>query len=330
MTDEVDHQPSARAWVVAPRHEGRRLDVVVAALVEVSRSRAASMIDDGLVTVDEHVRPRSHRPASGERIVVAPAVPAPSTPAPAMPTVVVDDPDFLVLDKPPGLVVHPGHGRPDGTLVDALVAAGIPPVGSDPQRPGIVHRLDKDTSGLLVVARTQLAHQRLSEAMRRHEVERGYLALVQGRLPGRHGHIDVPLGRDQRDRTRFAARADGRRAVTHFVVQSEGQADLATPVVVQLVACRLETGRTHQIRVHMAHAGAPVVADRTYGANERVAEHLRLSRMFLHATNLRLRHPRTGVVVQAHAPLPTELVTALVAAGIDPADADPTAVTWQG
>ncbi len=299
---------------VPERLAGDRLDRVVADLAATSRSRAATRIDAGDVTLAGVVRPRSHRVVGGERLVVA-AVPVPTpTPAPPLPAILFRDDDVLVLDKPAGLVVHPGHGHPDGTLVDALLAAGLPATGGDPDRPGIVHRLDKDTSGAMAVALSERAFAELTRALRDHDVTRSYVALVADRLPAARGTVDVPLGRDPTDRTRFAADPSGRHAVTHFVVQADGVTPEGRPV--QLVACRLETGRTHQIRVHLAHAGAPVVGDVTYGSPPGVAAGLGLDRPFLHALHLRLAHPAGGGPIAVEAPLPDDLVTALGRAGI--------------
>lgn len=316
----------ATELVVGAEHARDRLDLVLAAVTGTSRSRASRRIAAGGVLVDGVVRPRSHRLEGGERLVVA-AEPTPSSsPPPPMPPVLYRDDHLAVVDKPAGLVVHPGHGHPDGTLVDALLAGGLPLVGGDPHRPGIVHRLDRDTSGALAVSLSQLAHDRLTEALRARTVTRSYLALVEGSLPAARGTIDVPLGRDPRDRVRFAPDRTGRDAVTHFAVQAAGRRPGGG--VVQLVACRLETGRTHQIRVHLAHAGAPVVGDVTYGATPAAAADLGLSRPFLHALELQLRHPESGRRVVVEAPLPGPLADVLVAAGIPVTTATVAAVTW--
>lgn len=307
---------------------GQRLDVAVAALTGQSRSRAASAIDDGRVAVHGVQRPRSHRLELGQVVAVTQVEPVAAAPPPPLPPIVVADPGFWILDKPAGMVVHPGHGHPDATLADAVRAAGVVDVGPDPTRSGIVHRLDKDTSGLLVVARTSPMHAALVAAMRDRDVTRAYLTLVQGHLPGSHGTVDVPLGRDDRDRTRFTARIDGRHAVTHFRVVATGSVAGTSPAAprapVNLVACRLETGRTHQIRVHMAHVGAPVVGDLDYGASADLASRLGLDRMFLHAARLVLAHPETGEVVTATADLPDDLAGALRAADV----IVPAAIEW--
>lgn len=322
-----DPDPSgSRRFVVDEASVGDRLDVVLATLLGSSRTQAATRIRDGDVTVDGQPRPRSHRMVGGETVVVAAVEEPIPTPAPPMPPVLHRDDDLLVIDKPAGLVVHPGHGHPDGTLVDALRAGGVPLAGGEDHRRGIVHRLDKDTSGTMLVACSEDAFTGLVAALRDRTVTRSYVALVDGTLPAPSGTIDVPLGRDPRDRTRFAADADGRHAVTHFAVQATGQRPDGRPV--QLVACRLETGRTHQIRVHLAHAGTRVSGDTSYGASAAGAASLGLERPFLHALHLRLVHPVTGHDLGVEAPLPDDLVAVLAAAGIDPSVASAAAIEW--
>jgi 23S rRNA pseudouridine1911/1915/1917 synthase len=209
------------------------------------------------------------------------------------------DEHLLIVDKPAGLVVHPGAGHATGTLAHglaALEAAG----GDDPERPGIVHRLDRDTSGLLVVARSEEAHRKLQSLVRRRELEREYLALVRGRPSSRQGRIDAPIGRDRSEPTRQSLDTDlPREAITHFEVEEL----LARHALLRV---RLETGRTHQIRVHLAAIGLPVAGDRIYGVPE-----TGLTRQFLHAARLAFAHPITGERVQAESPLPDELAAVL-------------------
>ena len=250
--------------------DGKRADVVVATVMDLSRSRAAALLDDGAVTRDGAPVRRSERLVAGQLLEVE--VPAPEVEDGAgvpVPPIRYSDDHLLVLAKPPGLVVHPGTGNRSGTLVQALADAGValaPAGGVD--RPGVVHRLDKDTSGLLVVARTDRAHAGLVAALKARTVHRRYVALAEGALPSDRGRVDAPIGRDPTNRLRFAAVEDGRHAVTHWEVAAAGR----TPErPVQLVACRLETGRTHQIRVHLAFAGCPVVGDGLYGASPAVA-----------------------------------------------------------
>jgi len=215
-----------------------------------------------------------------------------------------EDDDLLVVDKPAGVVVHPAPGRRDGTLVHGLLAEGIAG-GDDTDRPGIVHRLDRDTSGLLVVARSEPVHAALKDLLARRELVREYLGLVDGRPAARRGRIDAPLGRDRRVRTRVSTDTDEpRRAVTHFEVER------ALPRET-LLRVRLETGRTHQIRAHLLAIGHPVVGDPEYGTGPRYGLH----RQFLHAARLAFPHPVTGAAVDVSSPLPADLAAALEAAG---------------
>ncbi len=222
--------------------------------------------------------------------------------------VVWEDEHLLVVDKPAGLVVHPGAGHRTGTLVHGLLAHEAEG-GEDPERPGIVHRLDRDTSGLLVVARSDPAHRALQEAIRSREVTREYVALVRGRPRSYAGRIEAPVGRDRNEPTRMALdSASAREAVTHFEV------DELLPEHA-LLRVRLETGRTHQIRVHLAAIGLPVAGDAVYG----VAGDLGLERQFLHAARLAFEHPITAARVEAESPLPADLEAALALARHRPA-----------
>lgn len=209
-----------------------------------------------------------------------------------------EDEHLLVIDKPAGLVVHPARGHREGTLSQLL--AGLA-AGGEPERAGIVHRLDRDTSGLLVVARSEQAHARLQAAMARREIKREYLALVEGRPPSRTGTVQAPIGRHKRVRTKMAIGGDlAREAITHFTLERE------LPRY-SLLRISLQTGRTHQIRVHMQAIGHPVCGDPEYGT----AGLLGLERQFLHATRLVFQHPITGVAVEASSPLPQDLQGAL-------------------
>lgn len=287
---------------VADEAAGARLDSLLAARPEIgSRSIAGWLIASGRVRVDGAVRPKSHRPRSGSLVEAElPEEAPPLVPAPVTVPVVHEDASLVVLDKPAGLVVHPGAGRPADTLAEQLATLGATG-GRDPTRPGVVHRLDRDTSGLLLAARTEAAWEALTEAVRRREVERRYLALVRGRPRSRSGRIDAPIGRDRRDATRRSLDTDEpREAVTHFVV-------LELLPEHALLDVRLETGRTHQIRVHLAAIGLPVAGDRAYG----VADDLGLTRQFLHAHRLRFVHPVTGRELALESPLPEDLRLAL-------------------
>jgi 23S rRNA pseudouridine1911/1915/1917 synthase len=281
--------------------EAGRLDRAVAARPEVgSRGLAERLIGAGAVVVDGETRAKSFRLEGGEEVVVElPAQPE-GLRAEAMDLAVAwEDEHLLVVDKPAGLVVHPAGPHGSGTLAHGLLA--LDAAGGDEERPGIVHRLDRDTSGLLVVARSEEAHGRLQELVRRREVERRYLALVRGRPRSRSGRIEAPIGRDRTDRSRHSLdTATPREAVTWFEVV-ELLAEHA------LLDVRLETGRTHQIRVHLEAIELPVAGDPVYG----VPGDLGLQRQFLHAARLSFAHPFTGERVEAESPLPPDLAASL-------------------
>ncbi len=280
---------------------GQRLDRFLAELPEVgSRAAAERLIASAAALVDGASRPKSHRLAGGETIEVDTAGLRGESlePEPMELRIAYEDEHLLVVDKPAGLVVHPGAGHAQGTLVHGLLERGV--AGGDPRRPGIVHRLDRDTSGLLVVARSEEAYRRLRALVRRRALEREYLALVRGRPRSRAGRIESPIGRDRHDPTRMSIDTDApREAVTHFEV-----AELLPAHA--LLRVRLETGRTHQIRVHLAAIGLPVAGDPVYGAPEPG-----LGRQFLHAARLAFPHPVTGGRVEATSPLPPDLEAAL-------------------
>ncbi len=282
---------------------GRRLDAVVGGLEEVgSRAEAQRLIDGGRVRVDGRIVAKRHLMAAGETLEVRPAPPVMSELVPEVVpmTVRFEDEHLLVVDKPAGVVTHPSAGHSGGTLVHGLLAHAIAG-GADPTRPGIVHRLDRDTSGLLVVARSERAHRRLQKMLRDRLIERHYTVLVHGPTPPALT-IDRPIGRDRRVRTRQAVdAADGREAVTHL----RRLEDLGR---LTLMEARLETGRTHQIRVHLDAVGHPVVGDRVYGRRE---DDLGLERQFLHASRLAFPHPETGEPIEVLSPLPHDLELAL-------------------
>jgi 23S rRNA pseudouridine1911/1915/1917 synthase len=279
-----------------------RLDRILANLLpDYSRNRLQAWIEEGRVVVDGVARPGKHRLSGGERLEIRPAsiIPALEDAAEDLPLQVVHaDADLVVIDKPAGLVVHPGSGVSRGTLLNALLhhfpeTAGVP-------RAGIVHRLDRDTSGLLVVGRTLRAQARLVEAMRARAIGRSYTALATGRV-GSSQWIDAPVGRDPRHRTRMAVTPAGREART-FIQPVE-----ALPGAT-LLDCRLETGRTHQIRVHCRHIGHPLVGDPVYLARKPAAPLLaRFARQALHARRLELPHPRDAAVRVWESPLPPDL-----------------------
>lgn len=302
MTDELR---------VEPDDAGTRLDVYLASHVA-SRSVAQQLIEAGHVTVDGEPRPKRHVLHGGEQVHVErpqPALAPVQTPAEF--SIAYEDDDVLVIDKPAGVVVHPGPGHRTGTLAQALAsrAAG----GEDPERAGIVHRLDRDTSGLLVVARTEAAHAALQAQLRERRVAREYLALVEGRPSARSGTIDAPLGRDRRVRTRMSTdTADPRAARTHFAIER------ALPSTT-LLRVTLETGRTHQIRAHLDAIGHQVCGDPEYGTPGRYG----LERQFLHAARLAFAHPVTGEGVEVVSPLPGDLGAALERAAQESATRSP-------
>jgi 23S rRNA pseudouridine1911/1915/1917 synthase len=293
------HVPAALA--------GERVDRALAALTGWSRAEISRLCDAGEVLVGGRPVAKSRRLAADEvvELLAEPEVPGPPGPQPevAVPVRHVDD-DVIVVAKPAGLVVHPGAGHPDGTLVNGLLAR-FPELAhaGDPARPGIVHRLDRDTSGLMVVARTARAYDALVDALGRREVERQYQALVWGRLDAPRGVIDAPIGRSAARRTRMAVREGGREARTSYSVLDE----FDDPAV-SLLECRLETGRTHQIRVHLAAIGHPVVGDAPY---QGARASLPLDRPFLHATALSFPHPVSRDPLHFEEPLPPDLAAAL-------------------
>ncbi|HTG46530.1 MAG TPA: RluA family pseudouridine synthase [Actinomycetota bacterium] len=291
------------------RAEPGRLDAVVAAALGVPRADVQRAIAAGGILVDGVPRPKSHRLQGGERLLVE--LPADPTIAPEGPTVPVRyrDDDVLVVAKPAGLVTHPTPSRTTGTLVNRLLGMGVPlaPAGGS-LRPGIVHRLDAGTSGLLVVASTDRAYEVLRTAFARHDVERRYLALVRGAPEHDRFTVDAPLGRRA---ARIAVdRVGGRAAVTTFAVVERFPATTLVEAIPQ-------TGRTHQIRVHAAAIGHPIVGDRSYGGGGDAARALTLRRPFLHAARLGFVHPVTGAWVEVEEPLPEDLAEALRRARAD-------------
>jgi 23S rRNA pseudouridine1911/1915/1917 synthase len=298
---------------------GERLDVALATHPAVgSRAAAQRLLDAGAVTVDGAARAKSHKLAAGERVEAElPDIePVAEDAGEGVPfEVVLEDEHLLVVDKPAGVVVHPAPGHAAGTLAQALASRGAAG-GSDPWRPGIVHRLDRDTSGLLVVAKSEAVHRALQELIRKREMRREYMALVAGRPDARSGTIDAPIGRDRRDRTAHSMSTDSpREAVTHFELE---RAFARTT----LLRVRLETGRTHQIRVHLAAIGHPVCGDPQYGGGP-CGERLGLTRQFLHAAKLVFMHPMTGASVLCESNLPVDLLQASEAAAREPASDGP-------
>jgi 23S rRNA pseudouridine1911/1915/1917 synthase len=320
-----------KAFAADEGAKGLRLDQWLAEMSgpDLSRSRVQQLIRDGSVTVDGRVADEpKRRLAGGERVEIDIPEAGPASPAgePIPLTILYEDADIIVVDKPAGLVVHPGPGNWSGTLVNALIhhcgdsLSGIGGV----RRPGIVHRLDKETSGVMVVAKTDRAHRALSAAFADHgrtgSLKRAYLALVWGTPPRMTGTIEASLGRSARDRTRRAVvdgeRDDARHAVTHYEVLARYGARADGTAVASLVECRLETGRTHQIRVHMAHIGRPLIGDPDYGQSFRTkaatlpeplgGQVARFPRQALHARMLAFEHPASGEPMRFESPLPAD------------------------
>ena len=311
-------------FVAGPQHEGLRLDVALAQHLGSSRSQAAARIAAGEVRVDGRPVGKQHRLRPGESIEVADPVQQPQEPPPPLPPLRYEDEHLLVVAKPAGLVVHRGAGHHGDTLVDALREAGIPLAeagGSD--RPGIVHRLDRDTTGLLIVAKTDAAHAGLVALLRERHVARHYLAVAEGCPRERRGRVEGPIGRDPRNRVRFAVVAGGRPAVTRYEVLEVGALHAeGHRHEVAYLACRLETGRTHQVRVHLSGMGHPLVGDVAYGASRALAQAGEMERPALHAAHVSFRHPITEVRVSVDEPLPADLVQLLTRAGITPPPAE--------
>jgi 23S rRNA pseudouridine1911/1915/1917 synthase len=333
--------PTRTSVLVAPEEAGERLDRLLARRVsELSRSRLKTLIEAGTVEIDGHtIRDPSHRVNSGARVMldVPPPRAARPEPEPIPLNIVYEDNDIIVIDKPPNLVVHPAAGHWSGTLVNALIAHcgdSLSGVGGE-RRPGIVHRLDKDTSGLMIVAKNDAAHRALAAQFANHgrggeAFERSYLAFVWGAPERSHGTIDRAIDRDPRARDRMAVRESGRDAATQWEVlerygvspSTKGRGPRKTAkgagaAVASLLACRLETGRTHQIRVHLASIGHPLMGDQVYGAGFRTKSTLlppnaqaaltALGRQALHSHILSVSHPSSGEILEFRSELPPDL-----------------------
>jgi 23S rRNA pseudouridine1911/1915/1917 synthase len=303
--------------IAGPDDAGLRLDAFLASRgASPSRAAGQRLIEQGAVSVDGETRPKNHRVREGERVAVAaPAARGETGPPERVDfKIVYEDEHLLVVDKPAGVVTHPGSGHHGLTLAEALapLAAG----GDDPERAGIVHRLDRDTSGLLVVARSDEAHAALQKMMKAREVTREYTALVEGHPDAESGTIDAPIGRDRGNRTMMSTRTDrARHAVTHFEV-------LERLPRTALLRVRLETGRTHQIRAHLWAIEHPVVGDLQYGGRES-GRRLGLGRQFLHASKLMFKHPFSGELVACESKPPAELSHALDSARREPVSGGP-------
>ena len=286
--------------------KNQRLDAFLASSLDgLTRSQAARLIESGEVAVNGETAGKSYKLAGGEDIAVTLPEPEPveAVPQDIPLDVVYEDADVIVVNKPSGMVVHPAPGHPDGTLVNALLyhcAGTLSGVGGA-LRPGIVHRIDRDTSGLIIAAKNDAAYQYLSAQLADHTLARTYECIVVGALREDRGTVDAPIARHPTDRKRMAVVAGGREAVTHWEV-------IARYPGYTHVRCRLETGRTHQIRVHMAYIGHPILGDTVYGAKKEVPG---LTGQCLHAVGLRFLHPRTHEVVELSCPLPEEFTRML-------------------
>ncbi len=317
-------------FIVAPDCSGQRLDrFLVSQLPELSRSRIQLLMDEGHVLVDGVARKASHHVASSETLSVEipPTPPAGVEAEPIPLDILYEDEDLAVINKPAGMIVHPGAGADAGTLVAALLnrfgAAGLSTIGG-PLRPGIVHRLDKDTSGAILIACTDEAHRKLVDDFRERQIDKIYLALLHGKIKGHSGSVELAIARDLRRRSRMTARRRvGREARTDWRV-------LLRLKGYTFIEAGLHTGRTHQIRVHFSALGCPVVGDALYGAprQERAASTLLppLNRNFLHAARIAFVHPRTSQRIEVRAPLPAQLLDYLAALAhavqADPASVD--------
>ena len=286
--------------------KNQRLDAFLASSLDgLTRSQATRLIESGEVAVNGRAVSKSYKLAGGEDIAVTLPEPEPveAVPQDIPLDVVYEDADVIVVNKPSGMVVHPAPGHPDGTLVNALLyhcAGTLSGVGGA-LRPGIVHRIDRDTSGLIIAAKNDAAHQYLSAQLADHTLARTYECIVVGSLREDRGTVDAPIARHPADRKRMAVVAGGREAVTHWEV-------IARYPGYTHVRCRLETGRTHQIRVHMAYIGHPILGDTVYGAKKEVPG---LTGQCLHAVGLRFLHPRTHEVMELSCPLPEEFTRML-------------------
>lgn len=285
--------------VVKDNEQNKRLDMYIAKeKKELSRTTIKRLLEDGDILVNGRMQKASYKPEAGDKIkinmpeVVETKLVAQDIPVP----VIYEDKDIIVVNKPKGMVVHPANGNPDGTLVNAILAMckdSLSGIGGE-IRPGIVHRLDKDTSGLLIIAKNDLAHMNMSKQIQDRKVIKKYIALVRGTVPENEATIDMPIARSQKDRKKMAVDKNGKEAVTHFKV-------LARYDKYTLLEIKIDTGRTHQIRVHMSYIGHPVIGDEVYsnGKNE-----FGVKGQMLHAKYLEFTHPITGKDIKLEAPLP--------------------------
>jgi 23S rRNA pseudouridine1911/1915/1917 synthase len=288
---------------------GERIDSALTRVLGLSRTSIVKLLEDGDITTDNRPMQKSDRVAAGQIIEVLMPAPINQDPIPLTPlaglTVVYNDDDIVVIDKPVGCAAHPSPGWTGPTVVGALMATGYTISTSGPaERAGVVHRLDAGTSGLMIIAKTEPAYLALKEMFRAHEVEKTYHALVQGHMDPSSGTIDAPIDRHPKEDHRFAVVATGKESITHYEVIEYYRS-------VSLVKVELETGRTHQIRVHFSALGHPLVGDTTYGADPVLGKKMKMSRPWLHALELRFNHPTNGNPLVLHAPYPADLQASL-------------------
>ena len=289
--------------------EGERIDSALTRVLGLSRTSVVKLLEDGDIKSDGRAMQKSDRVTAGQVIEVLLPAPLNQDPIPLTPleglTVVYNDDDIVVIDKPVGCAAHPSPGWMGPTVVGALMAAGYTISTSGPaERAGVVHRLDAGTSGLMIIAKTDAAYLKLKEMFRDHDVEKTYHALVQGHMDPSSGTIDAPIDRHPKEDHRFAVVATGKESITHYEVIEYYRS-------VSLVKVELETGRTHQIRVHLSALNHPLVGDTTYGADPVLGKKMKMSRPWLHALELRFNHPITGMALELVAPYPPDLQASL-------------------
>ncbi len=315
--------------IIVPAESAKtRIDRFLADQLDgISRSRISRALSEGLILVNGKAATPSFRLRGGEEIAIAPeALAEPEAFDPLAPydfplTILYEDDDVVVVDKPAGLVVHPAHGHAADTLLNALAAMNIPlATVADPSRPGVVHRLDKDTSGVMMLAKTRAAHLSLVEQFAVHSIERRYLALTCGVPVPATDRIEAAIGRHSRNRKRMSVRRDGKPAITHYSVRSTLPVDEEPWAA--LVECRLETGRTHQVRVHLSHRGYPLLGDPTYSSRHcrQLSERFPLTGQALHARLLSFDHPTTGERMTFRSPPPAAFQETLTILGLETLD----------
>ena len=289
--------------IIVKENEQKRLDAYISEkLPELSRTMVKKLLDDGKILVNNKAPKASYKPVENDKIEIEIEEPKEiELKAQEIPIqIIYEDNDIIVVNKPKGLVVHPANGNPDGTLVNAIMAIckdSLSGIGGE-IRPGIVHRLDKDTSGLLIVAKNDKAHINMSEQIKDRKVKKTYIALVRGTVPENEATINMPIGRSTKDRKKMAVVKNGKEAVTHFKVLQRYATSKGTYTLLEI---KIDTGRTHQIRVHMSEIGYPVIGDEVYsnGKNE-----FNVHGQCLHAQKLEFKHPITGKEMKLEAPLP--------------------------